>query len=257
MLPAPGDPMAGGGDVQVAEGVHRLTGGVCNFYLIQDGGKLVLVDAGAPRDWDLLVGTLATLGHALGDLEAVLITHAHSDHTGFAERARTTAEVPVWIHQADAAVAKGAKPGRNDGKARSYLLRVELYRTLVSLARRGATRLVPIRELSSFADGETLALPGRPRVVQLPGHTPGMSALWLEARRVLLTGDGLVTWNPLTGRVGPQIMPSGLNRDTPQALRSIDLLDRIGAEVLLPGHGEPWTEGAAEAARLARIAGPS
>jgi glyoxylase-like metal-dependent hydrolase (beta-lactamase superfamily II) len=249
--------MAGGGDVQVAEGVHRVTGGVCNFYLIQDGGKLVLVDAGAPRDWDLLVGTLATLGHALGDLEAVLITHAHSDHTGFAERARTTAEAPVWIHQADAAVAKGAKPGRNDGKARSYLLRVEFYRTLFSLARRGATRLVPIQALSSFADGETLALPGRPRVVELPGHTPGMSALWLEARRVLLTGDGLVTWNPLTGRVGPQIMPSGLNRDTPQALRSIDVLDGIGAEVLLPGHGEPWTEGAAEAARLARIAGPS
>jgi glyoxylase-like metal-dependent hydrolase (beta-lactamase superfamily II) len=40
----------------------------------------------------------------------VLITHAHSDHTGFAERARTTAEVPVWIHQVDAAVARGAKP---------------------------------------------------------------------------------------------------------------------------------------------------
>jgi hypothetical protein len=37
--------------VQVADGVHRLTPGVCNFYLIEDGGKLVLVDAGAPRDW--------------------------------------------------------------------------------------------------------------------------------------------------------------------------------------------------------------
>jgi glyoxylase-like metal-dependent hydrolase (beta-lactamase superfamily II) len=249
--------LAGGGDVQVAEGVHRLTGGVCNFYLIQDGGKLVLVDAGAPRDWDLLVRALAGLGRRLQDLEAVVITHAHSDHTGFAERARTTARTPVWIHQADAAVAKGAKAGGNDGKARSYLLRVEFYRTLVSLARRGATRLVPIQVLSSFSDGEILELPGRPRVVQLPGHTPGMSALWLEGRGVLLTGDGLVTWNPLTGRLGPQIMPSGLNRDTPQALRSLDVLDRIGAQVLLPGHGEPWTEGAAEAARLARVAGPS
>jgi hypothetical protein len=33
--------------VQVADGIHRLTAGVCNFYLIEDGGKLVLVDAGA------------------------------------------------------------------------------------------------------------------------------------------------------------------------------------------------------------------
>jgi glyoxylase-like metal-dependent hydrolase (beta-lactamase superfamily II) len=52
-------------------------------------------------------------------------------------------------------------------------------------------------------------------------------------------------------------MPSGLNRDTPQALRSLDVLDGIPADVLLPGHGEPWTAGAAEAARLARVAGTS
>ena len=74
---------------------------------------------------------------------------------------------------------------------------------------------------------------------------------------MLLTGDMLATRNPLTGRVGPQIMPSGLNRDTPQALGSLEVLDRIAADILLPGHGEPWTDGAAEAARLARAAGPS
>jgi glyoxylase-like metal-dependent hydrolase (beta-lactamase superfamily II) len=87
---------------------------------------------------------LAALGRGLDCLDAVLITHAHSDHTGVAERARTTATAPVWLHHADAAVAKGAKPTKNDGKARSYLLRVEFYRTLVSLARRGATKLIPI-----------------------------------------------------------------------------------------------------------------
>jgi glyoxylase-like metal-dependent hydrolase (beta-lactamase superfamily II) len=111
--------------------------------------------------------------------------------------------------------------------------------------------------VSTFADGETLQVPGQPRVVHVPGHTPGSAALLLEGRRVLLSGDVLVTRNPLTGRVGPQIMPSALNRDTPQALRSLGVLDSIPADVLLPGHGEPWTEGAAEAARLARVAGPS
>jgi glyoxylase-like metal-dependent hydrolase (beta-lactamase superfamily II) len=187
----------------------------------------------------------------------VLLTHGHSDHTGFAERARATASVPVWVHQADEAQAKGAKPGKNDGRASAYLLRVEFYRTVLSLARRGATRLIPIRELSTFADGETLEVPGRPRVVHAPGHTPGCSALLLEGRRVLLTGDVLATRNPLTGRVGPQVMPSGLNRDTPMALRSLDVLDTVMADVLLPGHGEPWTDGAAEAVRLARAAGRS
>jgi glyoxylase-like metal-dependent hydrolase (beta-lactamase superfamily II) len=243
--------------MQVADGVHRVTGGVCNFYLVEEGGRLLLVDAGAPRDWDLLVRTLPALGRRLEDLDAVLVTHAHSDHTGFAERARSTAAVPVWIHEADAAVVKGAKPGKNDGKASRYLLRVEFYRTLFSLARRGATRLVPVKEVSTFGDGETLQLPGSPRVVHAPGHTSGSAALLLEGRRVLLTGDVLATHNPLTGRDGPQIMPSGLNRDTPQALRSLDALAQVPADVLLPGHGDPWTEGAAEAARLAKVAGPS
>jgi glyoxylase-like metal-dependent hydrolase (beta-lactamase superfamily II) len=243
--------------MQVAEGVHRVTGGVCNFYLVEEGGRLLLVDAGTPRDWDLLVRTLPALGRRLEDLEAVLVTHAHSDHTGFAERARATAGVPVWVHQADAAVAKGAKPGKNDGRASRYLLRVEFWRTLVSLTRRGAVRMIPVKEVSTFGDGETLQLPGSPRVVHAPGHTPGSAALLLEGRRVLLTGDVLCTRNPLTGRDGPQVMPSGLNRDTPQALRSLDVLDPVPAEVLLPGHGDPWTQGAAEAARLARAAGPS
>ena len=36
---------------EAAEGIHRLTNGVANFYLIQGAGKLVLGDAGAPEDW--------------------------------------------------------------------------------------------------------------------------------------------------------------------------------------------------------------
>jgi glyoxylase-like metal-dependent hydrolase (beta-lactamase superfamily II) len=243
--------------MQVSEGVHRLTQGVVNFYLIEEGGKLLLVDAGAPRDWDLLVRAVTDLGRGLDDLEAVLLTHAHPDHIGTAERARTTAGARVWVHQADAGMATDGKATKADGRVRSYLLRAEFYRTLFSLARRGATRIVPVHEVETFADGETLDLPGRPRAVHAPGHSPGSTALLLEGRRVLLTGDVLATRNPLTGRLGPQIMPSGLNSDTPQALRSLAALDGIPADMLLPGHGEPWTGSVAEAVRLARAAGPS
>jgi glyoxylase-like metal-dependent hydrolase (beta-lactamase superfamily II) len=243
--------------VQVAEGVHRLTGGVCNFYLVEQDGKLVLVDAGTPADWDLLVRTLPSLGRGLGDIDAVLITHAHSDHTGFAERARTSAHAPVWVHQDDAEVAKGASPKKNDGKLRAYLLRAEFYRTAFSLLRRGAFKIVPIVEVSTFAHGETIDVPGGPRAVHAPGHTPGSAALLFEGRRLLLTGDVLITKNPLTGRLGPQIMPSGLNQDTDLALNSLTALEGVPADLLLPGHGEPWSEGATEAAHLARVAGRS
>jgi glyoxylase-like metal-dependent hydrolase (beta-lactamase superfamily II) len=231
--------------------------GVVNFYLIEDGQKLLLIDAGTPGDWSLLLRTIEQLGRRLSDVDAVLITHAHSDHTGFAERARTSAGARILIHQADLALARGAKPGKNDGRILPYLRRAELYRTVFSLLRRGGVRIVPIRELSSFADGELLDVPGRPRVLHAPGHTPGSAALQLESRGVLFTGDALVTRNPLTGRVGPQIMPSGFNRSTPSALASLAVLDGVAADTVLPGHGEPWTQGASEAVRMARAAGVS
>ncbi|MEO8899450.1 MAG: MBL fold metallo-hydrolase [Candidatus Dormibacter sp.] len=243
--------------MEVAVGVHRLTGGVVNFYLIEDGGKLVLVDAGAPGDWKLLVQTITGLGLRLQDLDAVLITHAHADHTGFAERARTATSARVWIHEADVDQASGGKAPRNDGKMSRYLAKAEMYRTLISLLRRRALSIVPIRNLSSFGDGEVVDVPGRPRVVHAPGHTAGTAALYIESRGILFSGDALVTHNPLTGRVGPQIMPSGFNRDSVEALTSLRALLTVAATTVLPGHGEPWTGGAAEAVRLARQAGIS
>ena len=79
---------------------------------------------------------------------------AHPDHAGFAERARTDAGAQVWIHQADAEAARTGKPGwKNEGSTFSYLLRNAFYRTAFSLARRGAVKIIPVKEVSSFADG--------------------------------------------------------------------------------------------------------
>ena len=72
--------------MQVSEGIHRLTQGVTNFYLIEESGKYTLVDAGTPADWAFFARSLAGLGAKLADVDAVLLTHAHPDHTGFAER---------------------------------------------------------------------------------------------------------------------------------------------------------------------------
>ena len=237
--------------------ISRLSGGVTNFYLIEQGGKLTVVDAGTSADWDLLQRALARRGKTVGDIEAIVLTHAHADHTGFAERARTQAGARIWVHHADAAVAKGAKPGKNDAGLARYLLRAEFYRTTLSLTRRGGARIVPVLEASVFADGEILDVPGQPRAVHAPGHTPGNAALFCERHGVLFSGDTIVTHNPLTGRTGPQIMPSGFNQDTRAALRSLDVLRQLAADTVLPGHGDPWTDGAAEAVRLAQAAGPS
>ena len=247
----------GGHVTEVAAGVRRLTNGVANFYLIEGAGKLVLVDAGAPKDWALFTRAALNLGKVVGDLDAVLLTHAHTDHTGFAEQARATTGARVWIHEHDEQMARTGKVGPRDGKTSAYLLRGAFWRTALVLGMRGATKIIPVQEISGFGDGEVLEVPGSPRVVHAPGHTGGSAAILLADRRVLFTGDVLCTHNAYTGRAGPQIMPSGLNADTPQALASLANLTGIKADVLLPGHGEPWTAGVEEAIRQAQAAGPS
>ncbi len=244
--------------MQVAEGIHRLTQGVVNFYLVVDGGKLTLIDAGAPGDWDEFARAVGSLGLTLDDLDTVLLTHAHSDHTGFAERARTEARAVVRIHRADEQMARTGEAGyKNEAGNTKYLLRPEAYRTLLGLMRRKGLKIVPIHEVSTFEDGETLDVPGRPRVIHVPGHTEGSCAILLEGKRALITGDALATRNPLTGRTGPQIAPDGLNRDSEMALRSLDALAPLPADLVLTGHGEPFTGGIAEAVRRAKLAGRS
>jgi glyoxylase-like metal-dependent hydrolase (beta-lactamase superfamily II) len=241
------------GVVEVAPGVRRVSPGVCNFYLIEDRGKITLIDAGAPKDWDLFASTIGRLE----SLDSVLLTHAHADHTGFAERARRELRATVRVHAADEHAARTGDTGKQDGSLIKYLWRAELYRTVIPLVRRGAAKMIPIAEVSTFADGETIDVPGSPRAVHAPGHTPGASALFFEGLGVLVSGDVLVTHNALTGRDGPQIMPAAFNNDTPQALRSLDALVGIEAGVILPGHGNAWTDGVPEAIRLAKKAGVS
>ena len=150
---------------------------------------------------------------------------AHPDHAGFAERARTDAGAQVWIHQADAETARTGKPEERRQHVLLYLLRNAFYRTAFSLARRGAVKIIPVKEVSSFADGEVIDVPGSPRALHTPGHTPGSAAIAVEKRNALLAGDAMCTWNPYTGRVGPQIMPSALNMSSAQAMAT-----RIGVQ---------------------------
>src|SRR5262249_55864708 len=80
-----------------APGVWRAGDALVNFYLVAEGCDLTLVDAGLPGHWDQLAPALATLGRSLSDVRAVLVTHAHPDHFGMAERIRQVADARVWV----------------------------------------------------------------------------------------------------------------------------------------------------------------
>jgi glyoxylase-like metal-dependent hydrolase (beta-lactamase superfamily II) len=241
-------------DRDVVDGVHRISEYFVNWYLVEEGGRLTVVDAGLPASWNSLLEALGEIGRTPRDVEALVLTHAHFDHIGFAERARGELGIPVWVHENDASLTKRPWLYMTERSPLSYLSRKNLP-IVLSLVRAGAPRVGPIREISRFGDEETLDVPGSPRVLFTPGHTLGHCALHLPERDVVISADALVTHDPYTDTRGPRIVARGATADSERALASLDLLAGTGAGTLLPGHGEPWTGGAESAVGEARRVG--
>ena len=62
---------------------------------------------------------------------------------------------------------------------------------LVYAALHGGLRSTPIRQVQTFVPGAVLDVPGSPRVIGLPGHTPGSMSFHFPAENLLLAGDTL------------------------------------------------------------------
>jgi glyoxylase-like metal-dependent hydrolase (beta-lactamase superfamily II) len=239
---------------QVAPGVHRLGNAFVNYYLIEDGNRMTLVDGGLPGFRGQLDDYLRSRGRSVADIDAVILTHAHADHVGIVEGVRGDASAPVFVHEADAEMARTGKAHKRDGSMLPYLRHPAAWRFLAMAVRNGGASTTKVGEVATFTAGD-LDVPGRPRAIPTPGHSPGHVAFHLPDRGVLLAGDALGTYNVLTGARGPQVLPRAFAYDALQMLASLDAVAGIDAGVLLPGHGEPWTEGPAAAVARAREVG--
>jgi glyoxylase-like metal-dependent hydrolase (beta-lactamase superfamily II) len=233
--------------MQAADGVTTYVDqGVVNWFLIETEGAKVAVDAGFPTAWEQVEPHLA-------ELQAIVITHAHVDHLGFAERARREAGVAVYVPEGDAQLARHTLRYAKSERVPLLYLRYGPTRRLYWRAlRAGAVRGELLRDFKTYRDGDEL--PGGLRAVFTPGHTDGHMALHLPERDVLFAGDALVTRDPYTDREGPRIVARAATKDSERAFRSLDAIAATGAKTVLTGHGDAWTEGAAPAAQRAREA---
>ena len=236
--------------MRLAPDLHRIGSDVINVYLVEDAAGVTIIDAGLPGHWRELERELTQLGRSLDEVRGIVLTHGDTDHVGFAERLRQQKGIVVRVHELDAARARGEVKKPNAGwgpmKVRPLL------KFLWYSARHGGLRIPPVREVITFTDGDVLDLPGSPRIIHVPGHTPGSVAVHVPAVNALFVGDAMTTGNVLTGQSGPG--PAPFTLDPEAALASLAKLEAVPATWVLPGHGAPWNGGVAEAVRQVRAA---
>jgi glyoxylase-like metal-dependent hydrolase (beta-lactamase superfamily II) len=239
----------------VAPGVHRVEDAFTNWYLIEDDDGIAVVDAGIPRSWESLQEALTAIGRRLADVKALILTHAHFDHVGFAERARTELGIPVHVHQNDVPLTRHPWRYDHERPRAPYLVSQPRALPIISaFVRERAFWPRPIGAVQRYGDQGVLAVPGRPAVVPTPGHTLGHCALHLPDRDTVLAGDAVVTLDPYTGRTGPRLVARAATADSERNLATLDALAATGAQRVLCGHGVPWVQGAEAIVAAARAA---
>ena len=226
---------------QVADGVFAARGTDVNWVLVRDGTDLTLIDAGYPGDTAAVVASIREIGSRPEDVRAILLTHAHVDHIGAANQFHDAYGTPVYTDAIEVAHAhrdylEQASP--MDVAKRAW--RPGVLAWSLRITRAGATRHVAVPSAQRFPASGALDLPGRPVPVATHGHTSGHSAYYLPEAGAVVTGDALVTAHPTSSRRGPQLLAGWFNQSSSQARAALEDLGRLDAELLLPGHGDPW-----------------
>jgi len=180
--------------VSAQEGKHHLDAAFrpafvlsINAFLIWSGERLALVETGSGKylgpEAGHLMASLAAAGVSPGQIDTILLTHMHPDHSaGLTDLSSGRANYPNaelvvheneprhWLHD-DAAMARGTE------RERKLMFQQAREQTAPYLSR-----------MRTFRQGEVF-----PGVTAIPahGHTPGHTAYLIESggERLLIWGD--------------------------------------------------------------------
>jgi metallo-beta-lactamase class B len=173
-------PPLGRSAATIVPGIHILAGlAPSAAYVIDTTDGLILIDSGLDADAGALRAQLTELGLDWKRVRAILLTHAHGDHTGGAEYLRSATGAKVYAGAGDAAVLRAGRP-REAFFSTFYMPDHTTHPTTVDVALEG---------------GETIAKGDvRIEVIAAPGHTPGSICYLLHrgVLRALFAGDTIM-----------------------------------------------------------------
>jgi len=217
----------------------------CNAWAVAARDGFVLFDTGMhqPDSVVHLERALAMCNLRLEQARLVVCTHAHTDHCGQAPTVVERAGCEVWMHPShehlnrmledpEAAFARRLEVARQSGVPEEPLRRYAAERSARGTGIAGP--IEPDRELVSGVTVQTDL--GEWIAYETPGHAPSHVCLFQPERRLLISGDHLLGRISLYFDYGYTPDPVG------EFLSSLDVVQRLGARLCLPGHGRTFAD---------------
>jgi glyoxylase-like metal-dependent hydrolase (beta-lactamase superfamily II) len=231
--------------------------------VLLEGEPLTVVDPGPHMHSarEALEAGLTRHGYAIGDLEQVLLTHQHHDHVGLAgEVARDAgAELAAIGPLADFLADFDRSMDHDDRYAVETMVRSGIERKVAATLR---TMSAAFRVFGRGARIDRRLEPGdvvqaggrRLRVLPRPGHSPTDTVFLDQDAGLLVGGDHLlkrISSNPIAhapiGVDDPEAAARGTDRPRPLLtyIESMRETRQLAVSLVLPGHGDPFTEAGA------------
>ena len=210
--------------IRITESVYQIRAIGARVTVLAQGAELMLVDAGLLGSSHAIAQGLAELGRSPSQIQQVVITHAHPDHSGGLAELVSGTDAAVAAHSLEADIIEGMAPAPNP--LRWKVVGAVSWSVLSKLMGNS----VPV--VHRVEDGEPLTCQTDVRVVHLPGHTPGSIGLHLPRERVVIVGDALQY------KLGRKLYPPapGVTQHADEALRSLEKLLDLDFDTICFSH---------------------
>jgi hydroxyacylglutathione hydrolase len=218
--------------------IYRIKLGVCNVYLIQERGT-ILVDAGPPRQGKKFVEKARAAGIDPREISLLVATHGHMDHIGSLAGIRTITNAQVLAHAGEKPIIEQALttiPNGTTPWGRVMRFAIMLSEKNITFE---PTPVDIVVEPKNAHDGYPLVRFGiGGKIIHTPGHTKGSVSLLLDSGDAFV-GDLLMNGFPMRRGPGIPIFADDLE----MVKNSIRMLLSQGATRFFPGHGNPFNAG--------------
>lgn len=217
----------------------------CNAWAVACGEGFVLFDTGMHQQDSIfhLERALAMCDMRVEQARLVVCTHAHTDHCGQAATIAERAGCEVWMHpnhrhldrvveDPEAAFARRVEIARQSGVPEEPLRRYAAERKTLGSGIAG-----PVAQDRDLLTGVSVGTDlGEWVAYETPGHAPSHVCMFQPERRLLVSGDHLLGRISLYFDYGYSPDPVG------EFLSSLDVVERLGARLCLPGHGRTFAD---------------